>query len=113
MSAEATMTPPAAPERPAAPLPPKLLIRPRPGWRPIDFRELWHYRELLWFLALRDIQVRYKQTVFGIAWAVIQPLFTMLVFSVFFGYLGGMSKRIEGDTPYPVNTYCALLPWQL
>jgi lipopolysaccharide transport system permease protein len=112
MTPEATLTPPAAPDRPAASAP-KLYIRPRPGWRPIDFRELWHYRELLWFLALRDIQVRYKQTVFGAAWAVIQPLFTMLVFSVFFGYLGGMGNRIEGGIPYPVYTYCALLPWQL
>jgi lipopolysaccharide transport system permease protein len=113
MSLEVTIPPPpaAAPETPTAP--PKLIIRPRPGWRPIDFRELWHYRELLWFLALRDIQVRYKQTLFGAAWAVIQPLFTMLVFSVFFGYLGGMGRRIEGGIPYPVYTYCALLPWQL
>jgi lipopolysaccharide transport system permease protein len=112
MTPQATLKPPPASAPPAPPAP-KLYIRPRPGWRPIDFRELWHYRELLWFLALRDIQVRYKQTVFGAAWAVIQPLFTMLVFSVFFGYLGGMSKRIEGDIPYPVYTYCALLPWQL
>jgi lipopolysaccharide transport system permease protein len=90
-----------------------VVIRPRPGWVAIDFRELWAYRELAWFLALRDIQVRYKQTLLGVAWAVIQPLFTMLVFSVFFGYFGGMGRRIEGGIPYPVYTYCALLPWQL
>jgi lipopolysaccharide transport system permease protein len=102
-----------AERKPAAPPVPTLRIRARPGWRPIDFPELWRYRELVWFLALRDIQVRYKQTALGAAWAVIQPLFTMLVFSVFFGYLGGMGKRIEGGIPYPVYTYCALLPWQL
>jgi lipopolysaccharide transport system permease protein len=116
MTAESRPVSPPAPEPPPpapAPAAPKLFIRPRKGWQPIDFRELWRYRELLWFLALRDIQIRYKQTALGAAWAVIQPLFTMLVFSVFFGYLGGMGKRIEGGIPYPVYTYCALLPWQL
>jgi lipopolysaccharide transport system permease protein len=113
MSAEATLTPPPTAEEKPPASPPKLVIRPRPGWRAIDFRELWHYRELLWFLALRDIQVRYKQTLLGAAWAVIQPLFTMLVFSVFFGYLGGMGQRIQSGIAYPVYTYCALLPWQL
>jgi lipopolysaccharide transport system permease protein len=98
-----------------APAVPKriLLIRPRSGWQAIDFCELWRFRELLWLLGLRDVQVRYKQTLLGVAWAVIQPLFTMLVFSVFFGYLGGMSGRIVGNVPYPVYTFCALLPWQL
>ena len=73
-------------------------------------RELWDYRELLYFLAWRDLRVRYKQTVLGAAWAVIQPFFTMVVFSVFFGYLG----RIPSDgIPYPVFAYCALLPWAL
>ena len=69
---------------------------------------------MLWFLALRDIQVRYKQTVFGAGWAIIQPLFTMLVFSVFFGNLGGMGKQIKDpNIRYSVYTFCALLPWQL
>jgi lipopolysaccharide transport system permease protein len=97
----------------AAPPREKLVLRASPGWRVVNLRELWRYRELLWFLALRDIQVRYKQTLLGAAWAVVQPLFTMVLFSIFFGYLGGMGNRIEGDIPYPVYTYCALLPWQL
>jgi lipopolysaccharide transport system permease protein len=75
-----------------------------------ELRDLWHYRELLYFLAWRDFKVRYKQTVLGAAWAVIQPFFTMVVFSIFFGYLG----KIPSDgIPYPVFAYCALLPWSL
>jgi lipopolysaccharide transport system permease protein len=73
-------------------------------------RELWEYRELLYFLTWRDIKVRYKQTVLGAIWVVIQPLFMMLVFSLFFGRLA----RVPSDgVPYPVFTFCALLPWQL
>jgi lipopolysaccharide transport system permease protein len=90
-----------------------LIIRPRKGWQPVDFAELWRYRELLWFLALRDVKVRYKQTALGAAWAVIQPLFTMLVFTLFFGKLAGLDKRIEGGVPYAVYSFTALLPWQL
>ena len=75
-----------------------------------QLQDLWAYRELLYFLAWRDFKVRYKQTVLGAAWAVIQPFFTMIVFSIFFGYLG----KIPSDgIPYPVFTYCALLPWSL
>jgi lipopolysaccharide transport system permease protein len=75
-----------------------------------ELRDLWHYRELLYFLAWRDFKVRYKQTALGAAWAVIQPFFTMVVFSIFFGYLG----KIPSDgIPYPVFAYCALLPWSL
>lgn len=88
-------------------------LSPRRGWQPIDLAEIWHYRELLWTLALRDIKVRYKQTALGAAWAVIQPVFTMVVFSIFFGHLAGIGRRIEGETPYPLYTFCALLPWQL
>ena len=83
-------------------------IVPRRGWVRIGFRELWSYRELMYFLAVREIQVRYKQTVVGIAWAVIQPLFTMLVFSLFFGRLGKMPS--EG-IPYPLFSLAALIPW--
>ncbi len=90
-----------------------LRIQPRSGWRPVNVAELWRYRELLWFLALRDIQVRYKQTVLGAAWAVLQPLLTMVVFTVFFGYLGGMNQRLAPGIGYPVYTFAALLPWQL
>lgn len=89
---------------------PILLVRPRSGFQPIDARELWRYRELLWFLALRDVKVRYKQTFLGAAWAILQPLLTMAVFSVVFGRLAGIPS--EG-VPYPVFAYGGLLPWQL
>jgi len=91
--------------------PPVLEIRPPQGWMPINFGELWNYRELLFFLAARDIKVRYKQTVLGAAWAIIQPVMTMIVFSVFFGKLAGI--KTDANIPYPVFVYCALLPWQL
>jgi lipopolysaccharide transport system permease protein len=78
------------------------------GWSPLDLRQLWEYRELLYFLSWRDISIRYKQTVLGAAWAVIQPLFSMLVFSLFFGRL---AKVPSDGVPYPVFSYCALLPW--
>jgi lipopolysaccharide transport system permease protein len=85
-------------------------IRPSAGWRAINLIEVWRYRELLWFLALRDVKLRYKQTALGVAWAVIQPLFTMLVFSVFFG---GLGKIPSDGIPYPLFVMAALLPWQL
>src|SRR5262245_46748398 len=102
MSVELPITPgadlPVAGADPAAPAPsvPVLVIEPVPGWKAVNLRELWRYRELLWFLALRDIQVRYKQTALGAAWAVLQPFLTMLVFSIFFGRLAGLDRRI-GD----------------
>src|ERR1044072_3264183 len=89
---------------------PSLFIRPPKGWMSIGFRELWKYRELLYFLVWRDIKVRYKQTALGAAWAVIQPFFMMVVFSLFFGRL---AKVPSDGSPYPVFTFCALLPWQL
>ena len=85
-------------------------IDPPSGWTSIGFRELWDYRELLYFLTLRDVKVRYKQTALGAAWAVIQPLFMMVVFSLFFGRL---AKVPSDGIPYPIFTFCALLPWQL
>lgn len=85
-------------------------IDPPSAWPAIGLRELWEYRELLYFLIWRDIKVRYKQTVLGAAWAVIQPLFMMLVFSLFFGKLAGVPSD---GIPYPVFTFCGLLPWQL
>src|SRR5882762_11904662 len=89
---------------------PTFFIDPPSGWTSIGFRELWDYRELLYFLTLRDIKVRYKQTALGAAWAVIQPFFMMLVFSLFFGRLAGISSD---GIPYPVFVYAGLLPWQL
>ena len=86
----------------------RVKLRPRHGWQAIDLQELWQYRELLWILALRDVKVRYKQTVLGVAWAVIQPFFTMLVFSLFFGRL---AKVPSDGVPYPIFSYAALVPW--
>jgi len=106
----------AAPDIPVALTPavnlPRLKIRPTPGWKAVNLRELWQFRELLWFLALRDIKVRYKQTALGVAWAVLQPLLTMLVFTIFFGRLGGFDQKTAG-IPYPVFAFCGLVPWQL
>jgi len=100
--------PPRAPGRK-----PLMVLAPRRGRAPLNLRELWRYRELLWFLALRDVQVRYKQTALGAAWALIQPLFTMLVFTLFFGRLGGLESRLPPGLPYMVFVLAALLPWQL
>lgn len=86
------------------------IIKPNPGWVALDLRALWNYRELLYFLAWRDIKVRYKQTALGVAWAVLQPLMLMLAFSIFFGRL---AKVPSDGLPYPLFTFCALLPWQL
>src|SRR5690242_2612692 len=85
---------------PVQPLP-VLRIRPAPGWNALNLRELWQFRELLWFLALRDIKVRYKQTLLGVAWAVIQPVMAMVLFSIFFGRLGGFDQK-TANIPYPV-----------
>jgi lipopolysaccharide transport system permease protein len=89
---------------------PVLRREPRTGWVPINLRELWEYRELLYFYAVRDIKVRYKQTALGIGWALLQPVLTMLILSLFLGRLMGGSSA---GVPYPVLTVCALLPWQL
>jgi len=86
------------------------IIEPVHGWVRVDVAELWRYRELLGFLVWRDVKVRYKQTVLGAAWAVLQPVLTMVVFSVFFGQLAGLAKS-TGDVPYPIFLYSALLPW--
>ncbi|MGC8667500.1 MAG: ABC transporter permease [Chthonomonadales bacterium] len=83
-------------------------IAPSRGWVSLKLNELWEYRELLYFLTWRDIKVRYKQTALGAAWAIIQPFFTMVVFSLFFGKLAKIpSDRI----PYPIFSYTALVPW--
>jgi lipopolysaccharide transport system permease protein len=95
---------------PVLPEAPELVIRPSSGWIPLNLGQLLAYRDLLFFLMWRDIKVRYKQTVLGAAWAFIQPFFTMLVFTLFFGNLGGMSQR-TGDIPYPVYVFAALVPW--
>ena len=83
-------------------------IRPSRGWVSLKLDELWEYRELLYFLTWRDIKVRYKQTVLGAAWAILQPFFTMVVFSLFFGRL---AKMPSDGIPYPIFSYAALVPW--
>ncbi len=90
--------------------PTPMFIRPASGWVAINLIELWEYRELLYFLTWRDIKVRYKQTVFGVAWAVLQPFSMMLIFTVFFGNLVGVPSD---GLPYPIFAFAALLPWQL
>ena len=87
-----------------------LRIEPSNGFVSIKLKELWAYRELFFFLVWRDIKIRYKQTVLGAAWAIIQPLMTMVVFSIFFGKLG----KIPSDgVPYPIFSFAALVPWTL
>jgi lipopolysaccharide transport system permease protein len=89
---------------------PVVHIEASKGWVSLRLRELWEYRELLYFLIWRDVKVRYKQTVLGAAWAIIQPLFTMVVFSLFFGRL---AKIPSDGIPYPIFSYAALVPWGL
>lgn len=86
----------------------EVLIEPSRGWTSLRLRELWEYRELLYFLAWRDIKIRYKQTALGLAWAVLQPLLTMLIFALFFGRLAGMKSD---NVPYPLFAFAALVPW--
>src|SRR4051812_43582012 len=83
-------------------------LQPSKGWISLRLDELWRYRELLYFLTWRDIKVRYKQTVLGAAWAIIQPFFTMVVFSLFFGKL---AKLPSDGLPYPIFSMAATVPW--
>ena len=87
---------------------PLTVFEHRSGWRVVDLAELWRYRELLFFLTWRDVKVRYKQTFFGAAWAVLQPLATMVVFSLFFGRLAAAPSA---GVPYPLFVFAGLLPW--
>jgi lipopolysaccharide transport system permease protein len=84
------------------------VIEPQKGWLPFNLKEVWKYRELFYFLTKRDIKVRYKQTVLGGLWAIIQPVFTMVVFTLFFGRL---AKVPSDGIPYPIFVYAGLLPW--
>src|SRR6186713_982924 len=87
---------------------PVVVIEPRNSWAAINLRDLWTYRELFYFLIWRDVKVRYKQTVIGMLWAILQPFFTMVVFSIFFGRLAHMPSD---GVPYPIFAYAALVPW--
>jgi lipopolysaccharide transport system permease protein len=88
--------------------PPVVVLRPSHHWPALNLRELWEYHELLYFLIWRQLKVRYKQTILGASWAIIQPFLAMVIFSVFFGRLAGMPS--EG-VPYPIFAYAALVPW--
>ena len=87
----------------------EIIIEPRGKLAGFQFRELWNYSELLRFLVVRDIKVRYKQTVLGGLWAILQPFMNMIVFTIFFGHL---AKVPSDGLPYPIFVYTALLPWQ-
>src|SRR5947209_20539021 len=105
--------PPTEPEAPLPPVAPAderpvTVIRPPRGWQLINVRELWRFRELLYFLTWRDVKVRYKQTILGAAWAVLQPAMMMVVFTIFFGRMAGVPS---GDLPYPLFVYAGLLRW--
>lgn len=89
---------------------PLLILEPSQGFVRLNLREVWTYRDLLFFLIWRDVKVRYKQTALGAAWAILQPVMTMLVFSVFFGHFANMPSD---GVPYPIFAFAALLPWQL
>ena len=89
---------------------PTVILRPSKGWLGLDLKELWHYRELIYFLTWRDIKVRYKQAVLGIAWALLQPLLTMLISTIVFGVL---LKVPSQGMPYPLFVLAALMPWSL
>lgn len=87
---------------------PLVVIEPRQKWSLLSFKDIWAYRELLFFLTWRDVKVRYKQTVLGAAWAILQPLFMMIIFTLFFGRLGSVSS---GRIPYPLFAMAGLVPW--
>lgn len=97
-----------SPRKPSTEPTPVLFIRPSSGWMAINLRELWQFRELIYFLTWRDVKVRYKQTALGAAWAIIQPFLTMIVFTLVFNR---MAKITTGDIPYPLFSYVGLLPW--
>jgi len=88
----------------------KIVIKPKKGLAGLDLKELWLYRELFYFFAWRDIKIRYKQTIFGIAWAVMQPFITMVIFTIVFGKLANMSSD---NIPYPIFVYAGLLLWNV
>lgn len=85
-------------------------IRPRPGWQPVALRELWSFRDLLILLIGRDVRIRYKQTVLGVIWVILQPLLTTGIFTLLFGRMAGLAEQ-TGSVPYPLFVFAGLLPW--
>lgn len=105
INSSAGHSPPAFQALPEQPL---VIIEPSRSWIPLNLKDLWQYRDLLYILTMRDIKVRYKQTLLGALWAIIQPLFTMLIFSLLFGRLANMPSD---GIPYPIFAFAGLLPW--
>src|SRR6478672_8522220 len=89
---------------------PELVIKPRKGWIAIDWRELLSHRELLFFLVWRDVKVKYKQAILGMAWAVLVPIFSVMIFT-FIGKFAGFTNRVQGNVPYPLFVFAGLIPW--
>jgi lipopolysaccharide transport system permease protein len=106
---------PAHPHTPAQSAPAEdsyeLVIRPRPGWIGVNWQELAHFRELLFFLTWRDVKVRYKQSVLGVAWAVLVPVFNTIIFTVMFGHFAGMDRLIPAGINYSIFIFAGVLPW--
>jgi len=103
---------PALATSPRVPVPlAEIVLEPPRGWFNLRLREMWHYRELLFFFVWRDLKVRYKQTVLGASWAILQPLMTMVIFSIIFGTVAKITP--PDGIPYPIYAYTALLPWHL
>src|SRR5688572_10718429 len=91
----------------------ELVIQPSKGWIGVDWPELFRFRELLYFLVWRDVKVRYKQAVLGVAWAVLEPLMAMLIFTAIFGIAAGMRNNLPKDIPFAIFVFAALIPWKL
>jgi lipopolysaccharide transport system permease protein len=116
LTAAPTSAPLPAPSAELEPDVPIIEIRPRSGWIAVDFHELWHHRELLLFLIWRDVKVRYKQTILGFAWAILQPVITMVIFTGVFGGMADMADKVPDELkalhiPYRLFVYAGLLPW--
>lgn len=107
-TAPASSVPEQSHKLPTLPDKPLVVIEAQKGIVSIGLRELWAYRELLYFMIWRDVKIRYKQTILGVTWAIIQPLFTMLIFTIFFGRLAGVPSD---NLPYPIFAYAGLMPW--
>lgn len=90
---------------------PEMVIKPRPGWIAIDWKEIWNYRELLYFLVWRDVKVKYKQAILGFAWAVLGPLISVSIYTLVFGRAGGFAKHVPQGVPYAVFIFAGMIPW--
>ena len=106
-----TSEPPVVPPHAEHPDAPEMIIRPHKGWIGIDWRELWRFRELMFFLVWRDVKVRYKQAALGFAWAIFVPLIMVTIYTLIFGRAGGMKGYIPENLPYPLFIFAGVIPW--